>query len=142
MVQSFLADEGKSYRNFLNCPNGILVTASTVFWEGITINGLNLLIIFERPFPRPRLVDLLNKKAHTGNLDMSRRLRQGIGRVGRKKGDSGLSLTLFDINQVGKGNFQKMFSDVKVRFAYSFETTVIVHKIFIDKNSPVDFFKT
>lgn len=142
MVRSYSDDKNGSYQEYLNCTNGVLFTASTVFWEGITIKGLKLLIIFDPPFPRPRLFDLLRKKVESGHLDMSRRLRQGVGRVGRKKGEFGLSIVFCDVNMVGRSNLQALFSDVCILSKYSYQTTTIVHKIFKDKMQIANFFET
>jgi hypothetical protein len=138
VIPSRSTDKFNTYRDFLNSPNGILLTASTVFWEGITVSGLNLLVIFEPPFPRPRLVDLLKKRLYNGQVDMSRRLRQGLGRIGRKKGELGIAITLFDIKRVGESNLQKMFWDIRLLRAPSYQSIVVVHKIFVDKNMPLE----
>lgn len=142
MVHSYSDDKDRSYQDYLKCSNGVLFTASTIFWEGITIKGLKLLIIFDPPFPRPRLFDLLRKRVESGHLDMSRRLRQGIGRVGRKKGEFGLSIVFCDINLVGRSNLQSLFSDVFILSKYSYQTATIVHKIFADKMPITSFFET
>lgn len=139
-VVSSHSEKSIAYREFLNCPNGTLLAASTVFWEGITVNGVRLLVIFEPPFPRPRLVDLLKKRISNGQADMSRRLKQGLGRIGRKKGESGIAITLFDVKRVGRGNFQRVFSDVKLLRERSYRTIVIIHKIFTDRSMSVESF--
>ena len=142
LVRSYSDDKSGSYQEYLNCTNGVLFTASTVFWEGITIKGLKLLIIFDLPFPRPRLFDLLRKKGESGRLDMTRRLRQGVGRVGRKKGELGLSIIFCDINLVGRSNLQALFYDVTILSKFSYQTTTIIHKIFADKMPITTFFET
>jgi Rad3-related DNA helicase len=139
-VVSSHSEKSIAYRDFLKCPNGTLLTASTVFWEGITVDGVRLLVIFEPPFPRPRLVDLLKKRISNGQADMSRRLKQGLGRVGRKKGESGIAITLFDVKRVGRGSFLRVLSDVRLLRVRSYRSTVIIHKIFTDRSVSVESF--
>lgn len=85
------------------------MTSSTVFWEGITIRNLKLLIIAEPPFPRPRLIELVKKKVTDGRLDMRRRLLQGLGRIGRKRGEFGVIITLFDPNIANEESVKREF---------------------------------
>jgi Rad3-related DNA helicase len=84
------------FEDFLKFEDGVLMTASTLFWEGVTIRGLKLLIIPNPPYPRPHLFELLKKEATNGSLEVGRRLRQGIGRVSRQKGDWGVCVLLFN----------------------------------------------
>lgn len=139
MIRSY-SDDSNVFEAFMSQTNGVLFSSSTVFWEGVTIKGLNLVVIFEPPFPRPRLIDLVNKRSYNGSLDMTRRLRQGVGRVGRKKGELGIAVILFDVNGVGKGNLGRLFYDVKIRVLYSYQSSVLMHKVFTDKVPPSDFF--
>jgi Rad3-related DNA helicase len=96
MISGSVSDRSDVMKAYLNSERGILFTSSTVFWEGITIRNLRLLIIPEPPFPRPRLLELIRRKVTDSRIDMSRRFLQGIGRIGRKKGEFGLVVVLFD----------------------------------------------
>jgi hypothetical protein len=121
-----------TYRRFLSRPNGVLLTASTVFWEGITIDGLRLVILAEPPFPRPHLLDLAKKKIIDGRMDMIRRLLQGLGRVGRRKGEWGAGVMLFDIDEMSK-QYQKTIEAKTLLKMRSWECVLLLHKVFADK---------
>jgi len=130
-------EKPEAYKAFLNLPNGVLFTSSTVFWEGVTIKELKLLIVIDPPFPRPRFIELLKGRPSNGKVDMARRLEQGLGRVGRKKGDSGIAILCFDLNRVGGSTFRNMFPNLKLFALSSYESVLIVHKFFIDKSISV-----
>jgi Rad3-related DNA helicase len=127
----------EAYTSFLNQPNGVLFTSSTVFWEGITIKDLKLLVVIDPPFPRPRFIELLKGRPSNGKVDMARRLEQGLGRIGRKKGDSGIAILCFDLNKVGGSTFRNMFPKLKLFALTSYESVLIVHKFFVDKSISV-----
>jgi len=96
-------DENKSiYDDFVKKDNGILFTPSNIFWEGITIAGLQLLVIVDIPYPHPHLFDLLDRKVFDNERGMIRRLEQGVGRIGRKKGDFGVGIFLFRTQNLRK----------------------------------------
>jgi hypothetical protein len=120
------------YERFLSCPGGVLFTASTVFWEGITIGGLGLAILAEPPFPRPHLLDLAKKGIIDGRMDMIRRLQQGLGRVGRRKGEWGVGIMLFDIDGVCKQH-QRMIEVKTLLKMRAWECILLLHKMFTDK---------
>jgi len=120
------------YKDFLSCPIGVLLTSSTVFWEGITIKGLRFLIIVEPPFPRPRLMELVKRKVINGQLDVARRLQQGLRRIGRKKGEWGVGVTLFDINTLGRYAKRVMPTNGKFFRVRAWQCLLLLHKIFVD----------
>lgn len=101
-IMSRSEDRINTYRQFLKLGDSVLLTSSTIFWEGITIKGLRLLVVAEPPFPRLHLMDLLKGKVVDGKRDMRRRLEQGLGRIGRKKGEWGIGILLFDITQISE----------------------------------------
>jgi hypothetical protein len=124
------------FERYLSQPNGVLFTSSTIFWEGVNVNGLKLLVIYSPPFPRPHFIELLGKRIYNGKTDMARRLEQGFGRIGRKKGETGIVIALFDIDKVGKG-FNKMFTETTLIRTKSFASLLIVHKFFEEKSVSV-----
>jgi len=83
------------FEKFLEKEDRVLFTASTIFWEGITINDLKLLIIVDIPYPHPNLLDLVVGTNSYGNRMVIRRLEQGAGRIGRKKKEHGVGVFLF-----------------------------------------------
>jgi len=120
------------YKQFLGCTDGVLLTSSTVFWEGITIRGLKLVIIAEPPFPRPHLIELAKSKVVDGRLDMIRRLQQGLGRVGRSKEEWGLGLMLFDLYTLCK-QAQKIIGSGTLLRMRAWDCPLLLHKVFVDK---------
>ena len=64
---------------------------------------------------------------------MSRRLRQGLGRIARKKEDFGIAITLFDFNCINKTTQKKLFADIEIQRSSSYKAVIILHKIFVDK---------
>jgi hypothetical protein len=97
----FSEKKNKIYDDFLKNNPAHLFTSSTVFWEGISIPNLDVLIIFEKPVPRPSVFDLMGKKPISGREDMIRRLEQGLGRIGRRQNEYGLGITFFDLLDIG-----------------------------------------
>ncbi len=93
-------DRMRSFRDFQAQAGAVLLTSSTVFWEGITIRGLRLLIIPEPPFPRPPLLDLRRKRITNLTAEIERRLQQGVGRVGRRPEDAGVCVLFFSLKRV------------------------------------------
>ena len=93
------------YRDFMRSEKGVLFTSSQVFWEGITIEDLRLVVFFDPPYPRPHLLDLRKGRKVYGKRDLVRRLNQGMGRIGRK--DGGIGVLLFDVKGISaKLNYQ------------------------------------
>jgi len=89
------------YRRFANQPDGVLVSSSTVYWEGINIRKLGLLIIPDPPFPRPNLLEIAQGR-HTQYVRIARRrLVQGMGRIGRSSQQGGVCLLLFRPSALG-----------------------------------------
>jgi Rad3-related DNA helicase len=86
----------KIFKEFDLLHDGVLISSSNVFWEGINIKNLELLIIFDIPFPKPSLMELYQgTRLNVKNL-IRRRLIQGIGRIGRKAENFGVAILLFD----------------------------------------------
>jgi hypothetical protein len=83
------------YSEFMSKEDSILVTNSTVFWEGINIKQLRLLIIGEKPNPRPNLIDIYSGKSRKFLHIVQNRMMQGIGRIGRIPQDNGVCVIMF-----------------------------------------------
>jgi hypothetical protein len=92
-------ERAKIYADYLARKNGKLLTASSAFWEGVTIPDLRLLIIPDPPYPRPTLLELREGRKVSLRLDVARRLVQGIGRIGRTSTSSGACVTFFSISE-------------------------------------------
>lgn len=86
------------FEKFKSTKDGILLSSSSVFWEGITIRDLQLLIIPDSPYPEPHLLDIYNNKKFTHATTVKRRLIQGLGRIGRNPKDRAVGLMLFRPN--------------------------------------------
>jgi Rad3-related DNA helicase len=76
----------------------VITSASSSFWEGVTIDNLKLVVIDALPYPTPRPLEIRRLQ---GNFKRSRifrfmirRLQQGIGRLVRKEGDWGIALVI------------------------------------------------
>ncbi len=97
VVQSGLTylERMKAFKTFDEGDAKILVTSSNVYWEGITIKNLKLLIIPYNPFPQPSIIELSERKNPDYQKIANRRLVQGIGRIGRKPEETGLCVLLF-----------------------------------------------
>lgn len=85
----------KIYESYDKIDKGILITSSLVFWEGINIKKLEIVILFNIPFPRPSLMELYHGRVKKNNAQIIKRLRQGIGRVARKPSQFGIAILLF-----------------------------------------------
>jgi superfamily II DNA/RNA helicase len=83
------------YKEFTSHPDRILVTSSSVYWEGITIRNLRLLIIPSPPFPQSNLLEIAQRKYVQYAKITKRRLIQGMGRIGRSPLEKGICLLLF-----------------------------------------------
>lgn len=83
------------FEKFKDTKDGILLSSSSVFWEGITIRDLQLLIIPDLPYPEPHLLDIYNNHQFTYGATIRRRLTQGLGRIGRNPKDRAVGLMLF-----------------------------------------------
>lgn len=90
------AQRQELYKRFVSSLNGIFITSSNVYWEGITIHNLRLLIIPDPPYPRPSLLELACGKHTEYHRIAKRRLIQGMGRIGRVGMKDGICLLLFD----------------------------------------------
>jgi hypothetical protein len=89
-------DRTKLFNSFLERDNAILLTSSSVYWEGINIKNLRLLIIPYSPFPQPSILEISQGRQTDYKGIAKRRLIQGLGRIGRSPQDSGICLMLFD----------------------------------------------
>lgn len=127
------------FNDYLRFREGVLLTASTVFWEGITIDGLKLVVITDPPYPRPTLVDLVKSKRNHGKADITRRLQQGLGRIARRQGEYGIGILLFDINKYCKEP-QNIVEKNRVFRTKSYQCLLMLHKIFSDKSPSLDKF--
>lgn len=87
----------EKFEKFLSEKDGVLFTSSSIFWEGITIKNLKLLIIMDPPFPHPNLLDLSTGTSAISTKIVKSRLEQGTGRIGRRKGDRGVGVFLFKV---------------------------------------------
>jgi Rad3-related DNA helicase len=83
------------YRGYLDRPNGILITASSVYWEGMNIPDVRLLAIPNQPYPRPTLLDIESGRRFSEQRTVKQRLIQGMGRIGRQKGQQSLGVLMF-----------------------------------------------
>jgi hypothetical protein len=97
VVQSGLsyAERMKAFKEFEDNEGNILVTSSNVYWEGITVKNLKLLLIPYNPFPQPTLIELAERKITEYNIIAARRLIQGLGRIGRQPQETGSCMLLF-----------------------------------------------
>jgi superfamily II DNA/RNA helicase len=84
-----------AFQEFARGPDKILLSSSNVYWEGITIKELKLLIIPNIPFPQPTLLELAEGKNPEYLKIAKRRLIQGIGRIGRAPQTKGTCILLF-----------------------------------------------
>jgi hypothetical protein len=100
------------YKKFISKPNGILITSSSVYWEGLNIKNLRLLIIPDVPFPKPTLLEIAERKRRAINRIARVRLIQGIGRIGRTPKTTGLCVLMF--NTKGFTNLVKIVPAEKV----------------------------
>ena len=85
----------QQYQKFAGSKNGILVTSSSVFWEGINISGLRIVIIPNPPYPQPTLLEVASGVHPPYEAVVRRRLTQGAGRVGREPNLPCVSVLLF-----------------------------------------------
>jgi ATP-dependent DNA helicase DinG len=72
----------------------IMASASSRLWEGINISNLKLEVIFSLPFIRPPVYMDMTKSFPYVRRRMLIRLQQGIGRLIRNEGDSGVCVVL------------------------------------------------
>jgi ATP-dependent DNA helicase DinG len=72
----------------------IMASASSRLWEGINISNLKLEVIFSLPFIRPPVYMDITKSFPYVRRRMLIRLQQGIGRLIRNEGDSGVCVVL------------------------------------------------
>ena len=89
--------------------SGILITSSSVFWEGITIKNLKSVFIPDEPFPEPNLLDIFFGRNCYQNRVIQRRIIQGLGRVGRNSSYKSIGILLFPYNKIN--NIIKIDSD-------------------------------
>lgn len=99
----------KIYDEFTNNPEGILLSSSSVFWEGITIKNLKLLLIPEKPFPEPNILDVYYKRKFSQQKIIDRRLIQGLGRINRMPNQKSVGILFF--NHTGLTNVEVIKSN-------------------------------
>lgn len=79
---------------------GILVTSSSVFWEGITIKDLKLVIIPDEPFPEPNILDVYFGRNCYQQKIIHRRIIQGLGRIGRIPHQKCVGVLMFPYDKI------------------------------------------
>jgi superfamily II DNA/RNA helicase len=108
------SDRVNAFKQFAQNPEKILLTSSNVYWEGITIKDLTLLIIPNIPFPQPTLLELAEGRRPKYKKIAERRLIQGIGRIGRVPHVNGRCLLLFNppksFNYIQKSSIEQVLS--------------------------------
>ncbi len=82
------------YERFIRLKTGILVTSSSAYWEGINIKNLKMVVIPDRPYPKPTLLEIASKGTNFETVS-KRRLIQGVGRVGRSPNTVSMCILLF-----------------------------------------------
>lgn len=90
------------YEKYLNDEDGILLSSSTVYWEGITIKNLKLVLIPDLPFPEPNLLDHYNGNMNNKNKIIHQRIIQGLGRIGRIDGEDSIGILCFPYKKLSK----------------------------------------
>lgn len=83
------------YDEFTKNHEGILLSSSSVFWEGITIKNLKLLLIPEKPFPEPNILDIYYERKYSQQKIVERRLVQGLGRINRIPNQKSVGILFF-----------------------------------------------
>jgi hypothetical protein len=127
-IEGYSTEKMNTYHDYMKKENGVLLTASTIFWEGITIKGLRLLIIADPPFPRPTLLELHRARRVDLKKDVTRRLVQGVGRVGRRKGEKGICLLLFDIRKVSGRDSSGLGRESDIRRVTAPNALMLIHR--------------
>jgi len=130
-------DRYEIYGEYLTRKNGILLTSSSIFWEGITVPNLDLLIIFNVPFPRPQIMDILKGRTFFIKEEIARRLEQSLGRIGRKKGEFGLGLTLFDIHSYGL-DLPTIVCESKYIRLNTWDVLLLINEIYSTKTKSIE----
>ena len=117
----------KRYIEYLKHDDGILLSSSNVFWEGISVKDLGLLVIADIPYPRPSLFELSSGQKEDARKLVLRRLKQGLGRIGRTE-NGGICVLMFDIKRALRGMMKDLDADIKreLRFGSTSEVFQIV----------------
>jgi hypothetical protein len=117
----------KRYIEYLKHDDGILLSSSNVFWEGISVKDLGLLVIADIPYPRPSLFELSSGQKEDARKLVLRRLKQGLGRIGRTE-NGGICVLMFDIKCALRGLMKDLDADIKreLRFGSASEVFQIV----------------
>ncbi len=104
-----------SFDRFMAKPFNILLTNSTVYWEGINIKDLGLLIIVEEPNPRPNILDVYSGRNYPIGSVMRSRMIQGLGRIGRSSNQKAVAIVLFPFVASGISSlpFEKVWDAAK-----------------------------
>ena len=124
-------EESKSrmnrYFEYLKHDDGILLSSSNVFWEGISVEDLGLLVIADVPYPRPSLFALSSGKKEDVRKLVVQRLKQGLGRIGRAE-NGGICVLIFDIKRALRGVMKELSPDIRkeLRFVSASDVSRII----------------
>lgn len=102
----------KRYSEYLKHDDSILLSSSNVFWEGISVKDLGLLVIADTPYPRPSLFELSSGKKDDIRKLVLRRLKQGLGRIGRAQ-NGGICVLMFDLKRALRGMMKELDPDIR-----------------------------
>ena len=91
------------------------------------MKDLGLLVIADIPYPRPSLLELSSGQKEDVRKLVLRRLKQGLGRIGRTR-NGGICVLMFDIKRALRGRVKDLDADIKreLRFASASEVFQIV----------------
>jgi len=113
----------KKYIEYLKHDDGILLSSSNVLWEGISVKDLGLLVIADIPYPRPSLFELSTGQKENVRKLVLRRLKQGLGRIGRTE-KRGICVLMFDIKRALRDMIKDLDADVKRKLRFGSATEV------------------
>lgn len=89
-----------TFEKYNSDPNGMLITSSSVFWEGITIKDLKLVVIPDEPFPEPNVLDVYFGRNCYQQKIIHRRIIQGLGRIGRIPNQKCVGVLMFPYDKI------------------------------------------
>lgn len=126
----------KRYTEYLGHDEGILLSSSSVFWEGISVKDLGLLVIADVPYPRPSLLELSTGQKEDVRKLVLRRLKQGLGRIGRA-GNGGICVLMFDVKRVLRGAIRELDPDIRkqLRFGNASEVLGSIKKVIVQADA-------
>ena len=119
----------KRYIEYLKHDDGILLSSSNIFWEGISIKDLGLLVIADVPYPRPSLFELSSGQREDVRKLVLRRLKQGLGRIGRAE-NGGVCVLMFDVKRALRSVMKELDLDIRkeLRFGSASEVLQIIRE--------------